>query len=125
LYGRAFGQNNCFSVIEVEGEDAIDSPGHTEGEGVRGEGEVEGNSRSRDMRGLEQGQISWCVFRAIGRSRIHRYQDCSFEYTHTRAGGKEGEAIHRGAGEQRGAGIVRNCQATNSNLAQLLEEKVL
>ena len=53
-----FGQNNCFSVIEVEGEDAIDSPGYTEGEGVRGEGEVEGNSRSRDMRGLEQGQIS-------------------------------------------------------------------
>ena len=43
---------DCSSVKEVEREDVICSPGHAESEGVRGEGEVEGNGRGRDQRGL-------------------------------------------------------------------------
>lgn len=37
-----FGMYNCSNVIEIEGEDVVHSPGQAKGEGVRGEGEMEG-----------------------------------------------------------------------------------
>lgn len=41
-YNTDFSLYNCSSVVEIEREDVVHSPGQTKGEGVRREGEMKG-----------------------------------------------------------------------------------